>query len=242
MKNKKPNAALVWKQLEDQVVPGLRLSVIDRAVYSHLLRHSRLEGKLRLRFSLMGLGRNIRLCTWTIRKAVRRLAAQGALRLVQRSKTGHVVEVRLPDEIRAVRLHRIESCAGTSEESAGARARVNIEEADFLKNEPLRNAIHARERGQCFYCLRRTPKTVQCLDHVVPQARLGHNSYRNLVSSCMECNSQKGEEPAEDFLRRLYRERRLTAAELAARLRALDALASGKLRPSLVGLLARSIS
>jgi hypothetical protein len=49
----------------------------------------------------------------------------------------------------------------------------------------------------------------------------------------MECNAQKGEKPADDFLRRLYRERRLTAAELAARLRALDALASGKLRPSL---------
>jgi len=73
----------------------------------------------------------------------------------------------------------------------------------------------------------------QCLDRVVPQARLGRNSYRNLVSSCMECNAQKGEKPADDFLRRLYRERRLTATELAARLRALDALAAGKLRPTL---------
>jgi len=83
--------------------------------------------------------------------------------------------------------------------------------------------------------LRRTPPSVQCLDHVVPQARSGRNSYRNLVSSCMECNTQKGETAASDFLRRLYRERRLTAAELAARLRALDALVSGKLRPSLPG-------
>jgi hypothetical protein len=48
-----------------------------------------------------------------------------------------------------------------------------------------------------------------------------------------ECNSQKGEKPADDFLRRLYREGQLNAAELAARLRALDDLASGKLRPSL---------
>ncbi len=71
----------------------------------------------------------------------------------------------------------------------------------------------------------------QSLDHVVPRARLGCNSYRNLVSSCIECNSQKGEKPADEFLRRLYRERRLTATELAARLRALDALAAGKLRP-----------
>ncbi len=59
------------------------------------------------------------------------------------------------------------------------------------------------------------------------------NSYRNLVSCCLECNSLKGDRFAEDFLRWLYRERRLTPLELSARLRALDALASGKLRPSL---------
>jgi hypothetical protein len=233
MKPKKPNAELVWKQLEDLLVPRLRLSVIDRTVYSHLLRHSRLEGKRRLRFSLMWLGRNIRLSTGPVREAVRRLVAQGALRLVQRSKAGHIVEVRLPSEIRAVRLNRIENRAAAREEGAGARAPVDIEETDFLQTRTLRKAIHAREHGQCFYCMRRTTPTVQCLDHVVPQARLGRNSYRNLVSSCMECNAQKGEKPADDFLRRLYRERRLTAAELAARLRALDALASGKLRPSI---------
>jgi HNH endonuclease len=233
MKNKKPNAELVWKQLEDMLAPRLRLSVIERTVYSHLLRHSRLEGKLRLRFSILWLGRNVRLSPGPVRDAVRRLVVLGALRLVQRSKAGHVVEVRLPGEIRALGLNRIASRPAAREDGAGAPASVNIEEADFLQNRPLRKAIHARERSQCFYCLRRTTPTVQCLDHVVPQARFGRNSYRNLVSSCMECNAQKGEKPADDFLRRLYRERRLTAAELAARLRALDALASGKLRPPL---------
>ena len=63
----------------------------------------------------------------------------------------------------------------------------------------------------------------------MPRARAGRNSYRNLVSSCLECNSLKGERPATDFLRCLYRQRCLTASELNARLRALDALASGKL-------------
>src|SRR6266404_9073244 len=218
MKNKKPNAELVWKQVEDLLAPRLRLSAIDRMVYSHLLRHSRLEGKLRLRFSILWLGRNIRLSTGPVRDAVRRLVAQGALRLVQRSKAGHVVEVRLPDEIRAVRLNRIESRAAAREHGPGAHAPINIEEVDFLQTKTLRKAIHARERNQCFYCLRRTTPTVQCLDHVVPQARLGRNSYRNLVSSCMECNAQKGEKAADDFLR----------------LRALDALASGKLRPPVV--------
>jgi|SRR6266705_5950307 len=232
MKNKKPNAELVWKQLEDQLVPRLGLSLIDRTVYAHLLRHSRLEGKLRLRFSIRWLARNIRLSSGPVRQAVRRLVAHGALRLVQRSKTGHVVEVRLPEEIRPEKQNDIENRTG-GEDEAGTGAAINIEEADFLQNTTLRKAIHARERGQCFYCMRRTSTAVQCLDHVVPRVLSGCNSYRNLVSSCIECNSQKGEKPADDFLRRLYREGHLNAAELAARLRALEALASGKLRPPL---------
>ena len=234
--NKKPNAELVWKQLEDLLAPRLRLTVIERTVYSHLLRHSRLEGKLRLRFSLMWLARSIRLSTGPVRRAVRRLVAHGALRLVQRNKTGHVAEVRLPDEIRTVRRTPVESRAAAEKARPGSRSAVNIEQVDFLLSLPLRKAIHARERGHCFYCMRRTTPMVQCLDHVVPQARSGCNSYRNLVSSCMECNSQKGERTAADFLRRLYRERRLTSFELAARLRALDALASGTLRPVVPGL------
>ncbi len=45
---------------------------------------------------------------------------------------------------------------------------------------------------------------------------MGRNSYRNLVSCCLECNAKKGQSPAEDLLRWLYRERRLTPLELSA--------------------------
>jgi hypothetical protein len=68
---------------------------------------------------------------------------------------------------------------------------------------------------------------------VVPQVRMSGNSYRNLVSSCADCNSLKKDRRAEDFLRWLYREGRLSAGELTGRLRALGWLASGKLRPAL---------
>ena len=200
---------------------------------SYRKRYSRLEGKLRLRFSIMGVGRKVRLCSTSVRKAVRRLAEQKVLRMVQRSKAGHLVEVRLPEEILPAGLNRPTGRSATKEDSTGSRAPVNLEDMDFTKDKPLRDSIHAREREQCFYCLRPTPRPIQCLDHVVPRARLGRNSYRNLVSSCMECNTQKGETAAANFLRRLYRERRLTSAEHAARLRALDALASGRLRPPL---------
>jgi hypothetical protein len=227
MKISKTNAVLIWKQIEDVLVPRLCLTLSERAVYSYLLRHSRLEDRLRLRFSIHWLARGNRLSAGSVRLAVRRLVAKGALRLVERTKAGHVVEVRLPGEIRAVRPDR------AARGQAGLPGTANLEEMDFLQTKPLREAIHARERSVCFYCLRRLTARVRCLDHVVPQVRRGSNSYRNLVSSCAECNSQKGETAAEDFLRLLYRDGRLKAAELTGRLRALEELAAGKLRPAL---------
>jgi 5-methylcytosine-specific restriction endonuclease McrA len=233
MKNK-PNAAYLWKQLEDLVVPRLRLSVSERAVYYHLLRHSRLEGKVRCRFSIASLGRGTRLTGRPVREAVRRLVGQGALRLIRRGQTGHLVEVRVPDEIRRARFGaRVRLADGQARRRGRARVPhgAKLEEIDFTQTKALRQAIHSREGGRCFYCSRRLASTARCVDHVVPRAQLGRNSYRNLVSCCLECNSQKAARPAEDFLRWLYRERRLTAAELRSRLRALDAVAAGKLRP-----------
>jgi len=226
MKRKKLNVKHLWIQFEDFLFPRLRLSITDRAVYSHLIRHSRLEGQLQLRFSMPWLARGIGISTGPVRESVRRLVVLGALRLIRRSKAGHVIDVLLPDEIRGLRPGAI-----AVHGPASVPQSANLEGLDFLKTRALRQSIHLRERGHCFYCLRRTDARVQCLDHVVPRARAGRNSYRNLVSSCLECNSLKGERPAAHFLRWLYRERRITSAELNARLRALDALASGKLPP-----------
>jgi len=227
MPTKKPNAEHVWKQFEDLLVPRLRLSTTDRVVYSHLLRHSRLEGELRLQFSILWLARGTRLSHNAVRWAVRRLVAHGVLRLVERSKAGHLVEVRLPSEVRAARPRHI------ARRPLSRTRAFDFDDLDFLKSPALRRAIHARERGRCFYCLSRVTPSIRCLDHVVPRAEFGDNSCRNLVSCCQACNIQKSDFPASDFLRRLHRQRRLTDLELTARFRALDALAAGKLRPRL---------
>jgi hypothetical protein len=219
-------ALQIWKQFEDSLIPQLRLSVHERAVYSHLLRHSRLEGKQQLRFSILWLATSAGLSIGTARKTVRSLVAKGAMRLAERSKMGHLVEVRLPEEIPAVRVDAV-----ADRGAAPASGVDDLEAADFLASQALREAIHAREGGKCFYCLRRMSPTTRCLDHVVPRVLMGGNSYRNLVSCCSECNSLKGEQRAEDFVRWLFRDGRLSSAELKGRLSALEALAAGKLRP-----------
>lgn len=229
MKNTKLDAEQAWKHFEDLLAPRLNFSVIDRAVYSHLFRHSRLEGKLRFRFSMSWLAGHIRLSEKTTRQSVRRLIARGVLRLLERScQAHHVVYVRLPQEVRALRAAKA-APRGSARTSCGA----GFAEADFLQTQALRRAMHAREGGRCFYCLRRLIPQRRCLDHVVPQAHLGSNSFRNLVSCCLDCNSNKAERSAVEFVRSLYRDRRLSSDELTGRLRALDALAAGKLVPAL---------
>jgi 5-methylcytosine-specific restriction endonuclease McrA len=232
MKNEKFDAVQVWKQMEDLLAPQLNFSLADRVIYSHLFRHSRLEGKLQFQFSIAWLARGVGLSSKCTRDTVRRLIARGVLHLVERNcRVQHVVRVRLPLEVKGVCAEKIAAHRPAPE----PRVVINIEEADFLEKQNLRGAIHAREGGRCFYCSRRINSHRRCLDHVVPRAELGQNSYRNLVSCCLDCNSQKGEHSAEEHVRWLYRERRLSAIDLSGRLRALDELAAGKLIPPLPG-------
>ncbi len=222
------DALQIWTQMEEQVAPQLRLIFADRMVYSYLLRRSLLEGKRVLHFAILWLARGICVSTGTARDAVRRLVNKGALRLVERTRAGHVVEVQLPEEILGA-LPDQTAASGAKAAASGNQA----EETDFLKIKELRMAIHAREGGLCFYCGRRTTAATWCLDHVVPVVRRGSNSYRNLVSACVDCNSQKSEMKAEDFLLLLHRQRRLSSAQLGGRLRTLEALAAGGLQPRL---------
>src|SRR2546428_11374506 len=99
MPNKKLNAKRLWMQFEDVLAPRLGLTVKERAVYSYLLRHSLVVGRLRVQFAVMSLARTLGLSIGPVRQAVRRLDELGALRVLKRSKTGHLVEMRLPEQI-----------------------------------------------------------------------------------------------------------------------------------------------
>jgi hypothetical protein len=51
------------------------------------------------------------------------------------------------------------------------------------------------------------------------------------VAACLSCNNKKGSTAADDFLRRLYREKYLSATEFDERLLALQLLRDGQLKP-----------
>src|SRR5216684_1434556 len=103
MKPKKLDAVQVWKQMEDLLAPQLNFSLADRVIYSHLFRHSRLEGKLQLQFSISWLAREVALSCKFTRDTVRRLIARGVLQLVEcNCRSQHVVRLRLPLEVKGV--------------------------------------------------------------------------------------------------------------------------------------------
>jgi 5-methylcytosine-specific restriction endonuclease McrA len=77
--------------------------------------------------------------------------------------------------------------------------RTDLEELDFLQVSSRREAIHARKRGLCFYCLRRFVARGRVLDHVVPLVRKGSNSYRNLVSAVSNATRRREKPPQKIF-------------------------------------------
>lgn len=55
-----------------------------------------------------------------------------------------------------------------------------------------RRNLFARDRNRCQYCGRIFPTSDLSLDHVIPRAQGGGDSWENLVCACIRCNARKG--------------------------------------------------
>jgi 5-methylcytosine-specific restriction endonuclease McrA len=55
-----------------------------------------------------------------------------------------------------------------------------------------RRNLFARDRNRCQYCGRIFPTNDLSIDHVVPRAHGGGDSWENLVCACIKCNAKKG--------------------------------------------------
>ena len=51
--------------------------------------------------------------------------------------------------------------------------------------------VHVRDKYTCQYCNVKIPKNKVTIDHVIPQAQGGKNSWVNCVCSCFKCNNYK---------------------------------------------------
>ena len=55
-----------------------------------------------------------------------------------------------------------------------------------------RRNIHARDSFRCHYCGQRFTTRDLTVDHIVPRSQGGRDTWDNLVSACVPCNSRKG--------------------------------------------------
>jgi len=55
-----------------------------------------------------------------------------------------------------------------------------------------RRNLFARDRNQCQYCGRHFPTSDLSIDHVLPRAQSGGDTWENLVCACIRCNARKG--------------------------------------------------
>jgi len=83
-------------------------------------------------------------------------------------------------------------------------ALANVVERDDhnldLNSGRNRQRIWDKTGGICWYCGKRMQPFVDfVIDHVVPKANGGRNSYGNLVPCCDPCNRRKGAKSVEEF-------------------------------------------
>jgi 5-methylcytosine-specific restriction endonuclease McrA len=156
----------------------------------------------------------------SVREDIRSLDEKGCIRIESRSRQGHLVRVLLPEEIEGVIPSNVTPPA------------IDLEQLDFFNGRRFVNALLDREGHRCFYCLKAIRADSCELDHVVSRINGADHSYRNIVTSCHDCNTMKQATGPADYLRLLYRKGRLSTAELEERLAALEQLQSGKLMPN----------
>jgi hypothetical protein len=206
-----------------------RLDFYEQGIFLFLLRNSHLRGKTQTTVSMkgdrsrLGLGsgdltKPMAENTFTIRIAS--LEAKGLVKKINSGRSGTTVLVTLPTQ-------------STYYLDAQAQAEVpQATEIDYFWDEIGRAAILRREKFQCFYCFASLKGVDYVMEHVVSRPA-GGNDYKNIVAACQSCNNKKGNETAEDYLRKLRREHRISDEEFDGRVSALDDLRSGRLVPVL---------
>jgi biotin operon repressor len=205
-------------EIEDLLIPHLKLDVWERSLYYCLLRQTRLRGSTSGVFSLTVLATLLSMSEWKVREVIRSLDSKGCVSVKERSQKGHLLLVHLPAELGLPIL--------TEEHLI-----VDIESLDFFTGRKWLGPLLVREGNRCFYCLRDVTSESCALDHVVPRVDGVDNSYRNIVISCHDCNARKQETVGEDYLRFLYRRSLLSEAEFEDRMHALEELTAGRLVP-----------
>ena len=199
----------IIRDVVDFLFPELK--PYEASLYMYMLRHSVVEtGNQLIRVSRRSLQSGVVKSAYTaqtkggsgemsyaaIQQTMNGLEAIGAIRReADPNRDGTLFRVLLPEEIEVCRRAR-EARAAAVPSSIIDEAR----EADYYNIRENRVKVYERDNYLCRYCQKQLTRFTATLDHVQPVAEDGDNSFGNLVTACLDCNSRKNARPLGDFL------------------------------------------
>ncbi|MSP28717.1 MAG: HNH endonuclease [Methylococcales bacterium] len=78
---------------------------------------------------------------------------------------------------------------------------INLEiELDFYNIAENRLKVFERDGYKCHYCNKQLTRFSATLDHIQPVSKSGDNSFQNLITACLHCNSERGNKPIMDYV------------------------------------------
>lgn len=196
-------------------IPGVICSVVDflqpwllpyeAAIYWHLFRKSILAtGTQYTRASVRGMMQGVITSSSGQSEGLSYSAVQGALQGLDQkgavtkagdtTREGTLYKIHLPDEIPL--------CQAKIKEAQEIQLKPIDEkkELDFYNVAENRLKVFERDGYKCRYCAKQLTRFTATLDHVQPVSRDGDNSYDNLMTSCLHCNSQRGSRPVMEII------------------------------------------
>jgi hypothetical protein len=132
----------------------------------------------------------------TVQSGLDSLETIGAIRReAEPTREGTLYRVLLPEEIEVCRQAREARAAALPSPAVD-----ELREVDYYNVRENRQKVYERDNYHCRYCQKQLTRFTATLDHVQPVAEGGDNSFGNLVTACLDCNSRKNVRPLGDFL------------------------------------------
>jgi hypothetical protein len=183
------------------------LSPYEAAFYWYMFRHSVVAtgtqdirlGNSKLQ-GIISTHSKVRDATGTtsayqVRRVLSSMETKGVIRKDgEPNKAGTLYHLMIPEEIEGCRI-LMQEC-----QKSEIKPVVTEEEVDYYNVRENRLQIYERDEYKCRYCGKQLTRFTATLDHIVAVANGGENTYENLITACLLCNSQKNRRPVGDFL------------------------------------------
>ena len=199
--------ALEVPQLVASIVDFLQplLTTYEAAIYWKLFRRSVLSvGQQYVRASVGGMmegvvlsssGQSVALGYRAVQKALKGLEEKGVItKAGEPNREGTLYKLYLPEEIAA--------CQERMKRAVAEEAKPIDEkkEPDYYNVPENRAKVFERDDYKCWSCGKQLTRFTATLDHLQPVSKRGDNSFENLRTACLHCNSRRGNRPVMDVI------------------------------------------